>query len=47
MGFWTAGPVLGSLLVSVVASHTIGANPSPDAWVTSSVSLGSSDLGPP
>ena len=32
MGFWTAGPVLGSLLVSVIASHTIGANPSPDAW---------------
>ena len=32
MGFWTAGPVLGSLLVSVVASHTIGLNPSPGAW---------------
>ena len=32
MGFWTAGPVLGSLLVSLIASHTIGANPSPDAW---------------
>ena len=32
MGFWTAGPVLGSLLVSVVASHTVGANPSSEAW---------------
>src|ERR1700678_1080376 len=29
MGFWTSGPVLGSLIVSVVASHTIGANPHP------------------
>ncbi len=33
MGFWTSGPVLGSLIVFVVASHTIGSNPSPSYWV--------------
>jgi MFS family permease len=33
MGFWTSGPVLGSLVVFVVASHTIGSNPSPSYWV--------------
>ncbi len=33
MGFWTSGPVVGSLIVFVVASHTIGANPSPAFWV--------------
>ncbi|MGH9115424.1 MAG: MFS transporter [Acidimicrobiales bacterium] len=33
MGFWTSGPVLGSLIVFLVASHTIGANPSPAFWV--------------
>ncbi|MCU4185862.1 MFS transporter [Acidiferrimicrobium sp. IK] len=33
MGFWTSGPVLGSLIVAVVASHTIGASPSPAFWV--------------
>ena len=33
MGFWTSGPVVGSLVVFVVASHTIGANPSPAFWV--------------
>jgi MFS family permease len=33
MGFWTSGPVLGSLVVFVVASHTIGNNPSPAFWV--------------
>jgi MFS family permease len=33
MGFWTAGPVLGSLVVFIVASHTIGGNPSPAYWV--------------
>jgi MFS family permease len=32
MGFWTSGPVLGSLVVFIVASHTIGANPSPSFW---------------
>ena len=32
MGFWTSGPVLGSLVVFVVASHTIGGNPSPAFW---------------
>ncbi|MHB1536734.1 MAG: MFS transporter [Acidimicrobiales bacterium] len=32
MGFWTSGPVLGSLVVAVVASHTIGSNPSPGFW---------------
>jgi len=32
MGFWTSGPVLGSLIVFVVASHTIGANPHPAFW---------------
>jgi MFS family permease len=32
MGFWTSGPVLGSLVVFVVASHTIGGNPSPSFW---------------
>ena len=34
MGFWTSGPVLGSLVVFVVASHIIHGNPSPDFWVT-------------
>ena len=29
MGFWTSGPVLGSLVVFVVASHVIHGNPSP------------------
>ncbi|MGH9054366.1 MAG: MFS transporter [Acidimicrobiales bacterium] len=33
MGFWTSGPVLGSLIVFLVASHTIGGNPSPAFWV--------------
>src|SRR3984957_1615198 len=33
MGFWTSGPVLGSLVVFVVASHTIGGHPSPAFWV--------------
>jgi MFS family permease len=33
MGFWTSGPVLGSLVVFVVASHTVGGNPSPSFWV--------------
>jgi MFS family permease len=33
MGFWTSGPVLGSLVVFIVASHTIGSNPSPAFWV--------------
>ncbi len=32
MGFWTSGPVLGSLIVAVVATNTIGANPSPSFW---------------
>jgi MFS family permease len=32
MGFWTAGPVIGSLVVFLVASHTIGSNPSPSFW---------------
>ncbi len=32
MGFWTSGPVVGSLVVAVVASHTIGVNPSPSFW---------------
>ena len=34
MGFWTSGPVLGSLVVFVVASHVIHGNPSPIFWVT-------------
>lgn len=33
MGFWTSGPVLGSLIVFLVASHTIGSHPSPAFWV--------------
>jgi MFS family permease len=33
MGFWTSGPVLGSLVVFIVASHTISGNPSPAFWV--------------
>ena len=32
MGFWTSGPVLGSLVVFLVASHTIGGHPSPSFW---------------
>jgi MFS family permease len=27
MGFWTLGPVLGSLVVTVVSSHTLGSHP--------------------
>jgi MFS family permease len=33
MGFWTSGPVVGSLVVFLIASHTIGANPSANFWV--------------
>jgi MFS family permease len=33
MGFWTSGPVVGSLVVFIVASHTYGSNPSPSYWV--------------
>src|SRR5438270_4730868 len=32
MGFWTSGPVLGSLVVAVVATHSIGNSPSPSFW---------------
>jgi MFS family permease len=32
MGFWTSGPVLGSLVVTIVATHTIGNAPSPSFW---------------
>jgi len=32
MGFWTMGPVLGSLVVSVVGSNTIPASPAPAFW---------------
>jgi MFS family permease len=32
MGFWTSGPVLGSLIVAVVATNTIGNSPSPSYW---------------
>ena len=32
MGFWTSGPVLGSLIVAVVGSNTIPNNPSPGFW---------------
>jgi MFS family permease len=32
MGFWTSGPVLGSLVVALVATHTIGSSPSPSFW---------------
>jgi MFS family permease len=32
MGFWTAGPVLGSLVVSIVGSHTIPAAPPASFW---------------
>ncbi|MBO0729418.1 MAG: MFS transporter [Acidimicrobiaceae bacterium] len=32
MGFWTAGPVLGSLIVAVVASNTLAAHPAVSAW---------------
>ena len=32
MGFWTSGPVVGSLIVSVVATNTIGANPHNSFW---------------
>jgi MFS family permease len=32
MGFWTSGPVLGSLIVAVVGTNTIGNNPSPSYW---------------
>jgi MFS family permease len=32
MGFWTAGPVLGSLVVATVATRTIGDHPSNAFW---------------
>jgi MFS family permease len=32
MGFWTSGPVVGSLIVSVVAAHTVATNASPSEW---------------
>src|SRR5579875_2209708 len=32
MGFWTSGPVLGSLVVAVVASATIHGTPNPAFW---------------
>jgi ACS family D-galactonate transporter-like MFS transporter len=32
MGFWTSGPVLGSLVVFEVATLTIGKSPSPSFW---------------
>jgi MFS family permease len=32
MGFWTSGPVLGSLAVAVVAAHTVGNTPSTSFW---------------
>jgi MFS transporter, ACS family, D-galactonate transporter len=32
MGFWTSGPVLGSLVVFVIASHTVPTNPTPGFW---------------
>ena len=32
MGFWTSGPVLGSLVVTIVATHTMGNTPSPSFW---------------
>ncbi|HWE56805.1 MAG TPA: MFS transporter [Acidimicrobiales bacterium] len=32
MGFWTSGPVLGSLVVTLVATHTMPASPSPSFW---------------
>jgi MFS family permease len=32
MGFWTSGPVLGSLVVAIVASNTIPAVVSPSYW---------------
>jgi MFS family permease len=32
MGFWTSGPVVGSLIVSVVGAHAIAANASPSDW---------------
>ena len=32
MGFWTAGPVLGSLVVAIVASNTIPAVAGPSYW---------------
>jgi MFS transporter, ACS family, D-galactonate transporter len=32
MGFWTAGPVLGSLVVAIVASNTIPAAVNPSYW---------------
>jgi MFS family permease len=32
MGFWTSGPVLGSLIVAVVATNTLGNSPSNSFW---------------
>ncbi len=32
MGFWTSGPVLGSLIVAVVGSNTVPNNPKPGFW---------------
>ena len=32
MGFWTSGPVVGSLIVALVGAHTISAHASPSEW---------------
>ncbi len=32
MGFWTSGPVVGSLIVALVGAHTISAHASPAEW---------------
>ena len=32
MGFWTMGPVIGSLIVAEVSSHTLGSHPAATDW---------------
>ncbi|HEY7146489.1 MAG TPA: MFS transporter [Streptosporangiaceae bacterium] len=44
MGFWTAGPVLGSLIVAVVGTNTIPAAPSPRFWTHEFVICGVAGL---
>jgi MFS family permease len=44
MGFWTMGPVAGSLLVSVVAAHTLSHFTSADGWYSQFIFSGSAAI---
>ena len=44
MGFWTMGPVAGSLLVSVVAAHTLSHFTTADGWYSQFIFSGASAI---